>query len=136
MRSFPIKTCLAMAFFLVVFTTTSHAQAIFGDGFEGSNTATVVEVTVTGMSDHTAVTATLNSGESLRFSTDGSRSFSTLVPHGDTYTVTLTQQGGSTTCQLGSNANGTAAGSKVTVEVNCGEKSLWDVMHWDEDNWE
>lgn len=113
----------------------SHAQVIFANGFEGSATASAIEVQVRGMSDHTAVTLTLNNGESLRFANDADRTFTASVPHGSTYTITLAQQGGSTSCQLSNNANGVAAGSKITVTVHCSGESLWDVMKWDADDW-
>lgn len=131
--------CFIVSLFALLGTlSVGHAQPIFTDGFEGSNTATIIEVQVRGMSDHNAVTASLNNAENLRFAGDGTRAFSTQITYGEHYTVTLAQQGGSTPCQFNGQASGVAVGSKVTVIIDCGNQSesLWDVMRWDADNWQ
>lgn len=121
---------------LLAMLPVSHAQTIFADGFEGSSTSTIIEVQVSGISDQSAVTATLNGAESLRFIGNGTRAFNTLIPHGTNYTVTLVQQSGNTPCRFSNQANGMAAENKITVTIDCGDQSLWDVMHWDTNSWQ
>lgn len=120
---------------LVLCVTPSVAQSLFHHGFEGSNDASVIQIHTTGLAER-QVQLQLNAGEVMEIDGNGTRSFSTTIAHGDTYQLSITMQPDSgSPCQLAS-STGTASGAHITIDMHCGSVNEWDVMRWNQGEWQ
>ena len=138
--TFPFATQIASggAYAVTVFTQPSGQSCSLGSNATGTATANVtvavtctalytISAAVSGLSG-TLVLQDLVAGveNSLTVTTNGTFPFTTQVPSGGTYAVTVLTQPSGQTCTLGSNASGTAT-SNVTVAVTCASTTLYTV---------
>lgn len=131
------KICVAMAIMVwgLGHASPSVAQSLFFNGFESDGNATVIQIHTTGLAER-QVQLQLNAGEVIEIDGNGTRSFSTTIAHGDTYQLSITTQPDSgAPCQLAS-STGIASGTHITVDMHCGSVNEWDVMRWNQGEWQ